>query len=237
MTNAATYTVQSADTGYSIRFVVTVKNGLGSTAVASPLSTSVGGAATPSPPANSTPPSVSGTPQAGQTLTASPGSWAGSPTSYAYQWQDCDASGANCTAISGAASNSYKAQSGDVGDTLRVAVAASNVAGSSTASSAATPVVAAAPPPPPAMQTSTFSGSLNAKSPSRSFSVNVGAGNAQARLAFSRCNALSLGLSNGASIKGPSVVSLDATLSAGGYTYTVSGGKCSFTLTVVSPSP
>jgi hypothetical protein len=237
--NAATYTVQSADSGYSLRVVVTVKNGLGSTAVASPLSDPVGGTTTnpPPPPANSTPPSISGTAQDGQTLTASPGSWTGSPSSYGYQWQDCDTSGANCAAIAGAANSSYTAQSGDVGYTLRVAVTASNTAGATTASSPATSVVAAAPPPPPTTQTSTFSGSLNSRNPSRSFSVSVGAGVANAQLSFAKCSALSVGLSNGASASGPSVVSLNATLAAGSYTYTVGGGKCSFTLTVTSPSP
>lgn len=31
-------------------------------------------------------PSISGTPQVGQTLTANPGQWTNNPTSYAYQW-------------------------------------------------------------------------------------------------------------------------------------------------------
>jgi hypothetical protein len=46
-----------------------------------------------------------------------------------------------------------------------------------------------------------------------------------------------LGLSNGASKNGPSVVLLSATLDAGTYTYTVSGGRCPFTLTVTAPAP
>jgi len=237
--NAATYTIQSADSGYSIRLVVTVKNGLGSTAVASPLSAPVGGTTTPtaSPPTNSTLPTISGTPQAGQTLVASPGSWTGSPTGYAYQWQDCDQSGGSCSVIVGASTSTYIAQSGDVGDTLRLVVTASNSSGSSSATSAATPAVVAAASPPPATQTMTYSGSLNSRNPSRSFTVNVGAGLAGAQLAFTKCSALSLGLSNGAAATGPSVVSLKASLSAGRYTYTVSGGKCSFTLTISSPSP
>jgi hypothetical protein len=101
-------------------------------------------------------------------------------------------------------------------------------------------VVAAAPaPPPPAptTQTTTFSGSLNPQNPARTFAITVGAGAAHAALAFSRCSKLSLGLSNGASSNGPSVLALDATLSAGTYTYSVSGGKCSFALTVTAPTP
>ena len=92
------------------------------------------------------------------------------------------------------------------------------------------------------MQTQTFSGSLNTKNPTRTFSLTVGAGTATAKLSFSKCNTLNVGLaaSNGAAVgnaAGPSVVSLISSLSAGGYIYTVSGGRCSFTLTVTSPSP
>lgn len=230
--NAATYTVQSADAGYSLRFVVTVKNGLGSTVLASPLSAPVG-AATP-PPSDTTLPSISGTPQAGQNLTSSTGSWSGNPTNYAYQWQDCDTNGANCSSIAGASASSYAPQGKDVGHTLRVAVTASNGSGSGTAMSAVTSTVTAAPS---GSQTLTFSGSLSKRSPSRSFSVTVGAGAASAQLSFSRCSSLSLGLSNGASASGPSGFTLNATLPAGSYTYTVSGGSCSFTLTVTSASP
>jgi hypothetical protein len=67
--------------------------------------------------------------------------------------------------------------------------------------------------------------------------VTVGAGTTRAQLAFGKCSNLSLGLSNGTNAQGPSIVSLNSTLAAGSYSYTVSGGKCSFTLTVTSPSP
>jgi hypothetical protein len=40
-------------------------------------------------PASTTPPSVSGSAQQGSSLTADPGTWSGSPTSFAYQWQSC----------------------------------------------------------------------------------------------------------------------------------------------------
>jgi fervidolysin-like protein/subtilase family protein len=46
-----------------------------------------------------------------------------------------------------------------------------------------------------------------------------------------------VGASLEASKAGPSVVVLDATLPAGTYTYSVSGGRCSFTLAITSPSP
>ncbi len=236
---AATYTVQSTDTGYALRIRITVGNGLGSTTAVSPVTGVVGGATSTALPVNLSPPTISGTAQEGQTLSASTGSWSGSPLGYSYEWRRCDTSGGSCTALMGANSSSYAAQSADVGSTLRVAVTASNASGTATAVSEPSAIVAAAlaSPPTPAGQTVTFSGSLNPKNPSRTFSVSVGAGMAHAGLSFTKCSSLVLGLSNGVSTTGPSVVSLDATLTAGTYTYTVSGGRCSFTLTVTSSAP
>ena len=77
-------------------------------------------------------PKISGTAKDGQTLSASTGAWEGTPTiSYAYQWQRCDSLGANCAAIALATAQTYNAVPADVGSTLRVAVTASNAAGSS----------------------------------------------------------------------------------------------------------
>ena len=95
-------------------------------------------------PANTTPPQVSGSTVQGSSLSTSNGSWSGSPTSYSYQWQDCDSSGASCTNISGATSSSYLLGSGDVGHTIRAVVTATNTAGSGSTSSAQTAVVTAA---------------------------------------------------------------------------------------------
>jgi hypothetical protein len=92
-------------------------------------------------------PGVSGTPGAGSTLTADPGDWQGTPTiTYTYQWQRCDASGANCVDIAGATGSTYDLSAGDVGHTVRVIVVASNDAGASNpATSAASPVVQVPP--------------------------------------------------------------------------------------------
>lgn len=93
-------------------------------------------------PASTSAPTVSGTAQQGQTLTASPGTWTNTPTAYAYQWQHCDASGANCTDVAGASGSTYAVTAADVGSTLRVNVTASNGVGASQpAASAATAVV------------------------------------------------------------------------------------------------
>jgi hypothetical protein len=98
-------------------------------------------AAAGSPPSNTSLPSISGTAKDGQLLTAHNGAWTGSPTSFAYAWQSCDAQGGNCTAIAGANSKQYTVASGDVGHRLRVVVTASNADGSGSSTSKPTGVV------------------------------------------------------------------------------------------------
>src|SRR5437868_2559330 len=71
-------------------------------------------------PNNLTPPSISGTAQVPNTLTASTGTWQGKVLKSAYQWLRCDSNGASCTAISGVRSSTDTLSTADVGDTLRV---------------------------------------------------------------------------------------------------------------------
>lgn len=94
-------------------------------------------------PANSSAPVVSGTAAVGQTLSATSGTWTGSPTSYAYQWRRC--SGTTCTNISGATSTTYAIQSADVSYTLDVVVSATNDAGTVAAASSPTAQVVGVP--------------------------------------------------------------------------------------------
>ncbi len=89
-------------------------------------------------------PQITGTPVPGQQLSASTGSWSGSPSSFTDQWEDCDGSGANCTDISGATASTYTPTAADVGHTLRVLVTAHGAGTPATATSAATAVVQAA---------------------------------------------------------------------------------------------
>jgi hypothetical protein len=93
-------------------------------------------------PVNQVLPQISGQVQQGGTLAASSGSWDGSPTSYAYQWQECDGSGAGCTNLSGATSSRYELTADDLGRTVRVVVTASNADGATSATSANSAVVA-----------------------------------------------------------------------------------------------
>jgi hypothetical protein len=93
-------------------------------------------------PTNSAAPTISGTPQVGQTLTANNGTWNSSTTpTFAYQWQRCDTAGNNCAAIAGATKQTYTVQSADANSTLRVVVTATNSSGSGSATSSQTAVV------------------------------------------------------------------------------------------------
>ncbi len=98
------------------------------------------------PPANTLPPAISGTTTAGSQLTASTGTWSGSPTVFAHQWRRCNSAGNACSDILGAGASTYTLAAADVGGTMRVAVTATNGAGSTLATSAATAVIAPAPP-------------------------------------------------------------------------------------------
>lgn len=93
-------------------------------------------------PQNTSPPTISGTPKEGSTLTASDGTWANTPTSFAYQWQRCNSAGAGCGDITAGTSKTYSPTSGDVGHALRVTVTASNADGKASATSEPTDPVA-----------------------------------------------------------------------------------------------
>ena len=131
------YVVADADGGSTIRVVVGARNAFG-TATAASTPTAVVPVGTPT---NTSPPTISGAPQVGQTLTAGTGGWTGNPTSFSFQWQRCNAGGTSCIDISGATAGTYVLGSGDLGSTVRVAVTARNAVGEATAVSAATSVV------------------------------------------------------------------------------------------------
>src|SRR5690348_16099358 len=95
----------------------------------------VASAATPQ---NTSPPTISGTPKVGSTLTANDGTWANSPTSFTYQWQRCTSDGRSCGDITAGTTRTYVPTTGDVGHALRVVVTAVNADGRSSATSAPT---------------------------------------------------------------------------------------------------
>lgn len=97
------------------------------------------GSAQPTPaPTNTALPEITGTPQVGQELSASDGTWTGSPTTFAYQWER------DGTPITGATSSTYELEAADEGAMITVTVTASNANGSASAQSEAVGPVAAA---------------------------------------------------------------------------------------------
>ena len=134
---ASTYTLAGADVGSTITVSVTATNSAGSASATSAATGTV--AAAGSAPANTVLPAITGTAQEGQTLSASTGTWTGTPApSFTYQWRRAG------VAISGATGASYALVTADVGSTITVAVTGTNASGSATAASAATATVTAA---------------------------------------------------------------------------------------------
>ena len=137
------YTLSAADVAQTVRLRVTASNSVGNTNATSVPSAVVSKQG--SGPVNTAPPTISGTPQQGQTLTAAPGSWTGTkPLAYAFQWRRCNQGGGSCADISGATSATYLLTSADVGNTLRVRETASNSVGRKAATSVPSAVVSKA---------------------------------------------------------------------------------------------
>lgn len=134
------YTAGLADLASNLAVTVTATNAQGSASATSPETQPILGIL----PTNTILPSISGLLQDGGLLSGTAGGWSGSePISYGYQWELCNAAGASCQAISEAIGSTLKLSPADVGSTLRLAVTATNAAGSSTATSPATSLVAA----------------------------------------------------------------------------------------------
>jgi hypothetical protein len=98
-------------------------------------------------PVNAAVPVISGTRAVGKTLTATPGTWTGTPTpTYSYQWKSCDSAvGGTCVDV-GTNSPSYALQAGDYLRYIEVEVTATNSVRPETAGSARTGAIAGSTP-------------------------------------------------------------------------------------------
>lgn len=140
--------------------------GLGLGAVlASALAAFVGAshAAASDKPQNTEPPSISGTPEVGKTVTGDKGTWDNKPQDFNYFWVRCSKTGGSCSNISGAHALKYTLTSTDAGNTLRFKVEAVNADGSTFASSVPTAVITKprSTPSPPNKGTCTGSGTVS----------------------------------------------------------------------------
>ena len=107
-----TYSPVAEDVGHALRVTETASNAGGSGSAAESAATAV---VVPPVPVDSTPPTITGTAQQGQTLTEHHGEWSNSPTGYTYQWLRCNSVGSSCVAIGGATNQTYSPVAEDVG--------------------------------------------------------------------------------------------------------------------------
>jgi hypothetical protein len=95
-------------------------------------------------PKPATPPTITGTPVEGATLTGHVGNWSREPAGFELQWLRCAAS---CEAIEGATAATYVPRAGDAGTRLRFRVTARNAGGSRDAESEPTAPIQTLPAP------------------------------------------------------------------------------------------
>jgi hypothetical protein len=108
--------------------------GYGDTGRSTIVSVASGEAPPPEAPVNTVPPAISGTPEVGQTVTATPGTWNVDGLTFAYQWQ------VDGKDIAGATSVTHRITRGEQGASLTVVVTASKD-GLPSASATSEPVV------------------------------------------------------------------------------------------------
>jgi GH25 family lysozyme M1 (1,4-beta-N-acetylmuramidase) len=145
-----TYKPVAGDSGHALVLLVTAQTSGGTATAASPPSVAIGasGSGSATRPVATTPPSITGDYTDGREVVANAGEWSGSPTSFAYQWRRCDATGAACSVIPGAVSSTYLLTPGDIGSTISLVVTATGAGGSQAATTPATIVISGAPIPP-----------------------------------------------------------------------------------------
>ena len=133
-----TYVLVTADAGHTMRVRVTAVNADGATNARSAATAVVSSSEAPK---NTARPTIAGAETVGQELSADPGTWSGTPTSFAYQWLRCDVDVAVCFEVNGATGKTYGVREADVGYRLAVEVTATSLKGSGVARSDLTGIV------------------------------------------------------------------------------------------------
>jgi hypothetical protein len=131
---ASTYGLTTADLASTVRVTVNGRNRLGSATATSATTGFVAGP--PGAPVATAAPVVDGVVGPGATLTATTGTWTGSPTSFAYQWRRCSPTTGACVDVAGATGTTYTVTAADSGSSIRLLVVATSASGSGGALSA-----------------------------------------------------------------------------------------------------
>jgi predicted RNA-binding protein with TRAM domain len=176
-----TRTMTSADVGKTFRVQVVAVNASGSGVAARSGATSVIGSGVP---VLTLAPSIGGSPVVGSLLTATSGSWSGSPSNFWLVWLRCDSAGNACSTVGTSTNYQWGAvasrmlTSADLGKTLRVQVVAVNSIGSGVAArSAASSIIAPRPVKPTVVTAPTLIGTSRPGEPlSTSSGVYAGVG-------------------------------------------------------------
>jgi RHS repeat-associated protein len=144
----ASYTLEVLDQDHEIAVEEVAANPTGAGVGAASQPTEAVAGEVPEAPEDITPPTITGSPQQGETLHEQHGEWSNEPTTYEIEWQRCDTAGENCATVAGGAEDtSYQLDQDDLGHTIRAIETASNKGGPGTpiASLPTGRVVAAAP--------------------------------------------------------------------------------------------
>jgi Ca2+-binding RTX toxin-like protein len=141
---SSSYTIVAADAGKKLQVSVRATNTAGTSTVTA-LATDV---VLANPPVNSSRPTISGLARVGSVLSATAGTWTGTPTpTFTYQWKRCDADGENCVVITGATASTYIPTAADVNRTILVTVTATNTGGLASVDSLETTAVTSSTSP------------------------------------------------------------------------------------------
>jgi predicted RNA-binding protein with TRAM domain len=126
---AYVYRLKAADVGHEVTLAITATDTLGQQSTATAVPTAVVG--DPAAPVNTSVPAFTGAATQGQVLTITGrGRWTSPDTlSYGEQWERCDDTGADCTAIAGATGFVYRLTTADVGSEVTVTVTATDAEG------------------------------------------------------------------------------------------------------------